>query len=121
MNVNDSHSPRPLGKKKNGSCDRYYANWEERQLRSFLFNEVADQPDVKNVLLICTATNFIDTSGLEMLDALCENLKEAGVMLHLAEVKGPVMDRLKETDFYNRMQGEVFFTTDLAFKKLAGI
>ncbi len=97
----------------------YFVN--SRYIETFLFNEVADQPDVKNVLLICTATNFIDTSGLEMLEALCENLKEVGVKLHLAEVKGPVMDRLKETDFYNRMQGEVFFTTDLAFKKLAGI
>ena len=97
----------------------YFVN--TRYIETFLFNEVADKPDIENVLLICTATNFIDTSGLEMLEALCENLEEVGVTLHLAEVKGPVMDRLKETDFYHRMQGEVFFTTDLAFKKLAGI
>ncbi|HAK52067.1 MAG TPA: sodium-independent anion transporter, partial [Gammaproteobacteria bacterium] len=97
----------------------YFVN--TRYIETFLFNEVADKPDIKNVLLICTATNFIDASGLEMLEALCENLEEVGVTLHLAEVKGPVMDRLKETDFYHRMEGEVFFTTDLAFKKLAGI
>jgi len=97
----------------------YFVN--TRYIETFLFNEVADKPDVKNVLMICTATNFIDASGLEMLEALCENLEEVGVTLHLAEVKGPVMDRLKETEFYARMKGEVFFTTDIAFKELANI
>lgn len=97
----------------------YFVN--TRYIETFLFNEVADKPHVKNVLMICTATNFIDASGLEMLEALCENLEEVGVTLHLAEVKGPVMDRLKETEFYARMKGEVFFTTDIAFKELANI
>ena len=97
----------------------YFVN--TRYIETFLFNEVADKPDVKNILMICTATNFIDASGLEMLEALCENLEEVGVTLHLAEVKGPVMDRLKETEFYARMKGEVFFTTDIAFKELANI
>ena len=97
----------------------YFVN--TRYIETFLFNEVADKPVIENVLLICTATNFIDTSGLEMLEDLCENLEEVGVTVHLAEVKGPVMDRLKETDFYRRMKGEVFFTTDLAFQKLANI
>ena len=97
----------------------YFVN--TRYVETFLFNEVADKLDVKNVLMICTATNFIDASGLEMLEALCENLEEVGVTLHLAEVKGPVMDRLKETEFYARMKGQVFFTTDIAFKALANI
>lgn len=97
----------------------YFVN--TRYIEIYLFNEVADKPDIKNVLMICTATNFIDASGLEMLEALCENLEEVGITLHLAEVKGPVMDRLKETEFYERMKGEVFFTTDIAFKQLANI
>lgn len=97
----------------------YFVN--TRYIEIYLFNEVAEKPDIKNVLMICTATNFIDASGLEMLEALCENLEEVGVTLHLAEVKGPVMDRLKETEFYERMKGEVFFTTDIAFKQLANI
>jgi sulfate permease, SulP family len=97
----------------------YFVN--TRYIETFLFNEVADRPEIRNVLMICTATNFIDASGLEMLEELSDNLKEVGVTLHLAEVKGPVMDRLKETDFYRAMQGEVFFTTDIAFRELADI
>lgn len=56
-----------------------------------------------------------------MIEALSENLEEVGVKLHLAEVKGPVMDKLMGTDFYRRMKGEIFFTTDLAFQKLGDI
>ena len=97
----------------------YFVN--ARYIETFFLNEVADRPNVRDVLIICTATNFIDTGGLEMLEALSENLEEVGVKLHLAEVKGPVMDKLKETQFYQRMKGEIFFTTDLAFQKLGGI
>ena len=56
-----------------------------------------------------------------MLEELSENLDEVGVTLHMAEVKGPVMDKLKETGFYRNMSGQIFFTTDIAMKELAGI
>jgi len=95
----------------------YFVN--TRYIETFLLNKVAESPELEHILLICTATNFIDTSGLEMLELLSENLEEVGVTLHLAEVKGPVMDKLKETDFFKRMKGEIFFTTDLALKALA--
>ncbi|HIG44603.1 MAG: sulfate permease [bacterium] len=95
----------------------YFVNTQ--YIETFLLNKVAESPELEHILLICTATNFIDTSGLEMLELLSDNLEEVGVTLHLAEVKGPVMDKLKETDFYKRMKGEIFFTTDLALKALA--
>lgn len=97
----------------------YFVN--TRYIETFLLNRVADSPEIEHVLLICTATNFIDSSGLEMLEQLSENLAEAGVTLHLSEVKGPVMDRLKTTEFYARMRGRVFFTTDIAMRELGGI
>lgn len=97
----------------------YFVN--TRYIENFVLSQIADQPDVEHVLLICTATNFIDISGLEMLEELSENLYEVGVTLHLAEVKGPVMDKLKETRFYEHMHGQIFFTTNIAMKELAGI
>jgi len=36
-------------------------------------------------------------------------------------VKGNVMDRLRDTDFINHMRGEIFFSTDIAMRELAGI
>lgn len=97
----------------------YFVN--TRFIETFILNKLAESTEVEHLLLICTATNFIDTSGLEMLEELAENLEEAGVTLHLAEVKSPVMDQLKQTEFYRQMKGKVFFTTDLAMKELAGI
>ncbi|MEL6954996.1 MAG: sodium-independent anion transporter, partial [Pseudomonadota bacterium] len=42
------------------------------------------------------------------LEAINNRLKDAGVTLHLSEVKGPVMDRLKRTHFLDELTGEVF-------------
>lgn len=97
----------------------YFVN--TRYIENYLLNRIADGPEIEHVLLICTATNFIDSSGLEMLEHLSDNLSEIGVTLHLSEVKGPVMDRLKETSFYANMTGRVFFTTDIAMRELADI
>ena len=110
-------SPRVLALRIDESL--YFVN--TRFIETHILNKLAEAEEVEHLLLICTATNFIDTSGLEMLEELAENLHEAGVTLHLAEVKSPVMDQLKKTDFYRHMKGQIFFTTDLAMKELAGI
>ncbi len=86
-----------------------------------MLEKVTEDPDLKHLLLICRATDFIDTSGPEMLESLSQNLYESGAVLHLAEVKNPVMDRLKHTDFYRQMHGEVFLTTHIAMKELANV
>ena len=96
----------------------YFVN--TRYIENFLLSEISDSPEVQHIVLICTATNFIDTSGLELLERLCDNLNEIGITLHLAEVKSPVMDKLQQTDFYDHMRGEVYFTTDIAMKDLTG-
>ena len=97
----------------------YFVN--TRYIETFILNRLADSADIEHVLLICTATNFIDTSGLEMLEELSVNLQEIGVTLHLAEVKSPVMDQLRDTEFCQNMKGQVFFTTDIAMRELADI
>lgn len=95
----------------------YFVN--TRYIEAFVLNRVAESQCIKHLLLICNSTNFIDTSGLELLEELSDNLHEAGVTLHLAEVKGPVMDKLKQTDFYRNMRGKVYLSTDIAMKDLA--
>lgn len=44
------------------------------------------------------------------LEALNARLSEAGVKLHLSEVKGPVMDRLKRGHFLDDLGGRVFLS-----------
>lgn len=95
----------------------YFVN--TRYIEAFILNRLADSAEIEHVLLICTATNFVDTSGLEMLEELSVNLQEIGVTLHLAEVKSPVMDQLRATEFCQTMKGQIFFTADIAMRELA--
>jgi len=86
----------------------YFAN--ARFLEDQVAALVALNPKVKHVVLQCTAVNDIDASALESLGTIVQRLRDAGVKLHLSEVKGPVMDRLKRSDFLDYLTGQVFFT-----------
>ncbi|WP_404475299.1 sulfate permease [Vreelandella venusta] len=94
----------------------YFAN--ARYLEDTVMALAARSPSLKHMVLTCQAVNVIDASALESLEAINARLKDAGVMLHLAEVKGPVMDRLKDTDFYHELTGKMFFTTFEAWQAL---
>ena len=59
---------------------------------------------------IGSAVNMIDASALESLEAINHRLKDGGVILHLSEVKGPVMDRLKRSHFLAELTGKVHLT-----------
>ena len=62
-----------------------------------------------------SAVNFVDGGALESLETLSQELGEVGVTLHLAEVKGPVMDRFERIGF----QPSVFRSTHDAVSALA--
>lgn len=71
---------------------------------------VADNPDIRHMILMCTAINHIDASALESLETINRNLSDAGVTLHLSEVKGPVMDRLAKISFPKDLNGNIFLS-----------
>jgi SulP family sulfate permease len=86
----------------------YFAN--ARFLEDRISSLVAQQPELKHVVLMCPAVNHIDASALESLEAINQRLKDAGVTFHLSEVKGPVMDRLKRSRLLEHLTGRVFLT-----------
>ena len=67
---------------------------------------------------MCSAVNAIDASALESLEAINHRLQDAGVRLHLSEVKGPVMDRLQRSHLLAALTGRVFLSQDQAFSAL---
>lgn len=71
----------------------YFAN--VAVVQKFIADQVAERSEVSDVVLVMSAVSYIDASGLEMLEHLTQDFSRAGIRLHLAEVKGPVMDRLK--------------------------
>ena len=84
-----------------------------------MLEEVADRPAVRHVILMCSAVNEIDASGLESLEAINHRLIDAEIGLHLSEVKGPVMDRLQRTHFTAELNGRVYLSQNRAFGDLA--
>jgi SulP family sulfate permease len=84
----------------------YFAN--ARFLEDFIYDRVVGDCPIEHVVLMCSAVNEIDLSALESLEAIAHRLKELRITLHLSEVKGPVMDRLAQTNFLQELSGQVF-------------
>ncbi|NIY75950.1 sulfate permease [Thalassospira sp. HF15] len=94
----------------------YFAN--ARYLEDYLYDRVVACENLKHVVLMCSAVNEIDLSALESLEAINHRLEEMGISLHMSEVKGPVMDRLKKTHFLDELTGDVFLSQFDAISKL---
>jgi len=90
-----------------------------RWLEEYVLEEVADRPAVRHVILMCSAVNEVDASGLESLEAINHRLGDGGIGMHLSEVKGPVMDRLKRTHFLDELNGKIFLSQDRAFAEVS--
>lgn len=82
-------------------------------------DELAAHPAARHLVLVLSAVNAIDTSALFGLLELNGTLARRGLCLHLAEVKGPVMDRLKGSALLQALSGRLFLSTANAWDALA--
>jgi SulP family sulfate permease len=73
----------------------------------------------RDLVLVLSAVNAIDTSALFGLLELNRALARRGVRLHLAEVKGPVLDRLRASTLLSELSGRLFLSTANAWDALA--
>lgn len=94
----------------------YFAN--ARFLEETVMDLITREPELTDLVLVCPAVNLVDASALESLETTNERLRDAGVRLHLSEVKGPVMDRLKDTEFLQHLGGQVHLSTYEAWRVL---
>jgi len=83
-------------------------------VRARIDEELAAHPATRDLVLVLSAVNAIDTSALFGLMELNTMLKGRNIGLHLAEVKGPVMDRLKHSSLLAALNGQVFLSTAMA-------
>jgi SulP family sulfate permease len=58
-------------------------------------------------VLSLAGVNQIDSTAVSMLADLAGSLDRRGVRLELAEVKGPVMDRLFRAPLHARLEGRI--------------
>ncbi len=91
----------------------YFANAQllEEKIESLLLQ----QPGTRHLLLILSAVNQLDTTALGMLTELEKSLAARNILLHFAEIKGPVLDRLRDTPLGKRMKDRIYLSTHQAF------
>jgi SulP family sulfate permease len=95
----------------------YFPN--ARFLEEFIQEKIAADRSIRHLVLMFPAVNEVDSSALESLEAINQMLRDSNVTLHMSEVKGPVMDRLRRSHFVQDLTGEVFLTQYDAMTKLA--
>ena len=95
----------------------YFAN--ARYLEDLIYEQVANNPELKHFILMCPAVNLIDASALESLEAINQRLKDSGVLFYLSEVKGPVMDQIRRSRFLSELTGQVYLSQFDAWQELS--
>jgi len=94
----------------------YFPN--ARFLEDTINDAISENPDIRHLILVCSAVNTIDLSALESLEAINLRLKDSGITFHMSEVKGPVLDQLKETHLLKALTGKVFLTQYTAVSEI---
>lgn len=91
----------------------YFANAQiiEDKIESL----VQSNADTRTVLLILSAVNQLDSTALAMLTDMQKDLANRGITLQFAEIKGPVLDRLRNTPLGETMRDQIFLSTHEAF------
>ncbi len=84
-----------------------------------LGSELAKDTRVQDLVLIMSAVNRVDTTAMEVLTDLNRDLGDRGIRLHLAEIKGPVQDRLLHSPLLQTLSGQVHLSVNSAFEALA--
>ncbi len=79
----------------------YFAN--ARYLNRYVLNEVAQRPQVKYVILVCSSVNRMDGSALQLLAELAQGLTQRGVRLLFADFKPSVQSRFVGTQFSDQI------------------
>lgn len=81
--------------------------------------ELARRPGVRHLVLDLSSVSDLDLTALEALQRLHGSLRQRGIELHLAEVRGPVMDRLDRTDWLAGLAHAPFLSLQQAVEHLA--
>lgn len=97
----------------------YFAN--AAYLEDRLQAEIADRPKIKHVVLVMESVTLVDASALETMTQLVESYRGAGVLIHLASVKGPLMDMLERAHFLLHLSpGNIYMSPHDAVLDLVG-
>lgn len=96
----------------------YFAN--VGHVQDIITRELQRRPGIKHLVLVMSGVGFVDSSALKVLQVAVHTLRESGVTIHLADVKGPVLDRLRRTRIFEQIApGQLFPTPQIAVTALS--
>ncbi|AWF81974.1 sodium-independent anion transporter [Microbulbifer sp. A4B17] len=79
-----------------------------------LFVEIKRHRNTRHMVLILSSVNRIDSTAIERLLQVNRDLQSRDIQLHLAEVKGAVLDRLGHSKLLQELSGRVFLSPYIA-------
>ena len=89
------------------------------KVEDFIYGKIAKQPRIQHVALVFSSVSHVDATGLESLVQIMESLRINQITLHLTEVKGPVMDKLKQSELVAGLApGKIYFRNQDAVSDL---
>lgn len=82
-------------------------------------DEIERRGDIRHLVLDLSSVSHIDLTAVEALERLQADLRKRQVELHLAQVRGPVMDRLQASGLLAQLVHTPFLSLHEATKALA--
>lgn len=90
------------------------------RVESAIATAIALHPSAKHVILVMSSVSAIDSTAVETMERLAQSLRPSGLSLHLSDVKGPVMDRLRHSRLLAAIApGKVFLSANAAAEELS--
>ena len=84
----------------------FFGNANNIEAKLLALSSRSDFPT--HLIIVCSAVNRIDSTGLQMLSRLSSRLNESDSFLHLSDLKGTLLDKLDHGDLHTRISGDIF-------------
>ncbi|MGB7337884.1 MAG: sulfate permease [Phototrophicaceae bacterium] len=80
-------------------------------LDRYLRNLIAKRQDVRYLVLVCSGVNTLDTSSIQILEAVVKDFHDVGVEVLISEMRARSMLQIKRGDLHTIIGNERFFET----------
>jgi SulP family sulfate permease len=95
----------------------FFAN--ANSLKEFIFSKIGERPTIQHVIVEASAISHLDSSAVHMIKDLVDEIHRGNREIYLADVKGPVRDKLAQNNILKESNLKHYFlSTRDAIKNL---
>jgi len=78
-------------------------SFKEQILSSMILGGTVSTELPKHIIIDASSINYMDLSGLQVLNDVYDDLERRGIRLHMANVKGKVRDKIRDAPLYDKL------------------